>query len=127
MKTRITHRLSDQDTSHIIFQTSFGIGKTQWSGPGLKMGEPLDVELDLDEIFSWNRNIFPTHEVTSRISIVGNSTYITAELAHLTGDDCAALKLGNSIILIELDSPLPQQSGFVEIRATTIHLYPTNV
>lgn len=69
----------------------------------------------------------PSSEKTPKITAIADVTYITAELSQGADKECAALKLSDSIILIELDGQIPLQSGFVEVRAAKIHLYPTNI
>ena len=92
-----------------------------------KAGEIVDVAFDLDEVFSWGKNMTHSSEKTPKISAIANVTYITAELSQGADEKCAVLKISDSIILIELDGPIPQESGFVEVRAARIHLYPTNI
>ncbi|KTC19612.1 hypothetical protein AO391_15780 [Pseudomonas marginalis ICMP 9505] len=126
MKIRITEALFTDDTLLVGFRSSAGNGKALWIGTQPKIGDEVDVELDLDEVFSWGENLISSLRNTPHITVINEVTRITAEIIHGADEECAALKFGDSIILIELDEPIPQKSGFVEIRAKKIHLYPTN-
>lgn len=112
---------------HVSFQSPVGSGTALWSDSVPKAGEIVDMEFDLDEVFSWGKNMTHSSEKTPKISAIANVTYITAELSQGADEKCAVLKLSDSIILIELDGPIPLESGFVELRAAKIHLYPTNI
>lgn len=98
-----------------------------WSDPAPEIGEDLDVEFELDEVFSWQKNIMPSIEKTPQITFTNDTHSIIGKLIQDGDDSCAALKLGDSIILIELDEPIRQELDLVELRVNTIHLYPTNV
>lgn len=127
MKILITKKIFDNGVLHVKFHSPFGSGTALWDGIAPNISEILDVEFDLDEVFSWGKNITPSSEKTPKIAVTADVTYITAELTHGADEECSALRLGDSIILIELDGPTPQESGFVEVKAARIHLYPTNI
>jgi hypothetical protein len=127
MKIEITHSSLHHQATHVKFHSPFGNGIGVWRGIAPKLGELLDVELDIDEVFSWRKNIMPSSRKSPLITVINGTTHITAELIPGTSDECAALKLGDSIVLIELDGPLTQTSGFVELNATQIYLYTTGI
>ncbi|OPA90383.1 hypothetical protein BFW86_12140 [Pseudomonas fluorescens] len=127
MKIRITHLHEYQNAVHVKFHSLFGNGIAQWEGTTPNIGEHLDVELDMDEIFSLQRNIKSSSDKTPSISTLDGVTRITAEIIGGTDGELTALYLGNSIILIELDKPLPNKSGFVEVSTKKIRLYPTAI
>ena len=127
MKIRITEALSNEDTLLVGFHSPAGSGTGLWVGILPKIGDELDVEFDLDEIFSWGKNLIPSPRKAPYIQVTKKVTQITAEIIHSGDDECAALKFGESVILIELDEPIPLKSGFIEVRATKVYLYPTNI
>lgn len=127
MRIRIADVFEGKNTLIMRFHSPVGSGTALWNDAVPKSGDIVDVEFDLDEVFSWGKNMTPSSEKTPKIIAIGDSTYITAELFHSENEECTALRLGDSTILIELDGPIPQAPGFVEIRAARIQLYPTNV
>ncbi len=127
MKIRVTYVVSDQDILRVRFNSPFGDGVALWSDPAPEIGEDLDVEFELDEVFSWQKNIMPSIKNTPQITFTNDTHSIIGKLIQDGDDSCAALKLGDSIILIELDKPIRQELDLVELRVNTIHLYPTNV
>lgn len=127
MKIVVIDTFSYLNVLHVKFHSSFGDGTALWSDTAPKIGEIIDVEFDFEEAFSWNINVKPTAEKSSKIKMENSLIQITAELVQADEEGYVALKLGDSIILIELDGPIPQKSGFVELSATAIQLYPTHI
>lgn len=126
MKIQIIDLIPDHNELNVSFHSANGDGIALWKGATPEVGEVLDVEFDLDDIFSWGKNITPSSASTSKIENKNGVTFITAQLIQRAGDECAALKLGSSIILIELEVPIVYGSNFVEVRINRIYLYPTN-
>jgi hypothetical protein len=126
MKIRTTDVFSVQDTLCVEFSSLFGNGIAFWHGTKPNIGDVLDVELELDEVFSWKENIYLSSDTTPKITVNDGIQIITGELIN-DADGCAVLKIGDSVILVELDQPMPHELGFVDVRATAIHLYPTNI
>ncbi|MHA4977423.1 MULTISPECIES: hypothetical protein [Pseudomonas] len=127
MKIKIIEAMPDAETLLVSFHSPAGSGTALWVGIAPNLGDEVDVEFDLDEIFSWGKNITPSSSKVPKISHTNGVTQITAELIHASDKDCAALKLGGSVLLIELDGPVTQKSGYVDVRATRVLLYPTNI
>ena len=126
MKIKVTDVFSEKGTLRVKFNSPFGNATALWGGITLKIGETLDVELELDEIFSWGQNIMPSSGITPEITSENGAHKIIGELIQDADQRCAILKIGDSIALIELDKPITRKSRFVEVRATDIRLHPTN-
>jgi len=127
MKIQVTDIFFDKGTLQATFNSPFGKGTALWGAAPLKIGETLDVELELYEIFSWGQNIMPSSGKTPEIISVNGANKIIGELIQDTDQSCAILKLGDSIILIELDKPITREFRFVEVRASDILLLPTDI
>jgi hypothetical protein len=68
MKIKVTDVFSEKGTLRVKFNSPFGNATALWGGITLKIGETLDVELELDEIFSWGQNIMPSSGITPEIT-----------------------------------------------------------
>jgi len=55
MKIQVTDVHSDQGFLQVEFNSPLGNGTALWSGSMPKIAETLDVELELDDIFSWKK------------------------------------------------------------------------
>lgn len=126
MKILITEIFESQSELLVRFHSEIGNGIDLWNGVTPKTGDTLDVELDINEVFSWQKNIESSSTEASLITAINSTVQITAKLIQGANENCVALKLGDSIILIEIEESLPQKSCFVQITTTKLHLYPTN-
>lgn len=127
MKIRVREVLSIANAIRVHFHSSAGSGTALWMGIPPAIGEEHDVEFDLNEVFSWGKKLIPSSREAPHITVINGVTRITAQIVQNADEEWAALQLGDSIILIELDEPSTQESRFVEVKATKIHLYPTNI
>lgn len=126
MKIKVTDIFSDKDTVRVKFNSPFGNATALWSGTKLKTDEILDVELELNELFSWGQNIISSSVKTPEITSANGVHKIIGELIQDTDQSCSILKIGDSVILIEIDRPITGEPSFVEVIATNIFLHPTN-
>lgn len=126
MKIRITEVLHEMDTILVGFHSFAGSSTALWVGTAPTIGDEMDVEFDLDEVFSWGTNITTSTGKSPNISYLNGVTQITAELIQITNEECAALQFGDSVLLVEFDGPTTQRSGCVDLRASRVLLYPTN-
>lgn len=127
MKIRVIEVLTLENTLCVTFLSSAGRGTAEWFGINPTVGEELDVEFDLDEVFLLGKNLMSSGRESPFIDIVNSVTHITAEITKNTEEKWMALKLEDSLIVIELDEPLTQKTGFIEIIASRVQLHPTNV
>ena len=127
MKIRVTEVLSIENPLRVGFQTSVGSGTALWIGETPTIGEEQDVEFDLNEIFCWGKNLVPSLRSAPGINVINGVTQITAEIVQNAEEEWIALKLGDSLILIELDEPFTEPCDFVEARTTDVRLFPTNI
>ena len=113
--------------AYVDFSTLYGTGRSLFSSSTLEENQTYDVEINLDDDFIWNKNIIPSANCTPSIHFYSGKLFITAELVSNEEDDCSALRLGDSIILISSNKtgrPLPV---FVDIVAQETSLHPTNI
>ena len=114
-------------TLYVKFQSPSGNATALWSGTTPENNEILDVEFDLDDVFSWGKNIKLSNKKTPHITTINGVTQITAEVIKNQDEECAALKINDSIILIDLEKPMAEKTGWVQVSTARIRLYPTNI
>lgn len=127
MLVKINKLLCIEDILFVDFLSPAGSGNAVWVGVSPTAGDELDVEFDLDQVFSWGRNITPSSRTRPLITVINGVIHITAEIIQKVDEDWVVLKLEDSIILLGLEEPIIQKSGFVEVTTNKIHLYPTNI
>ena len=127
MIVKILNIFSHREKSYVNYETSAGRGVATWIGPIPKIGEYIDVEFDLNDIFCWKDNITQSPQHEEKIELIDSTTYITAELIFGHDGNCAALRIGSSIILIDLKEKPDNAPKYVNLKTTNISLYPTNI
>lgn len=60
MKVKISKTHHNQSQLLVEFDSPNGNGIALWNGPTPKTGHTLDVELDINETLSWQKNITPS-------------------------------------------------------------------
>ena len=127
MKIHITEAFSVKGTLYVKFQSPSGNATALWSGTAPENNEILDVEFDLDDVFSWGKNIKLSNKKTPHITTINGVTQITAEMIKNQDEECAVLKINDSIILIDLEKPIAEKTGCVQVSTARIRLYPTSI
>ncbi|WLI31107.1 hypothetical protein PSH61_08345 [Pseudomonas rhodesiae] len=112
MKIRITEAFSVEGTVYVKFQSLSGNATALWSGTAPKNNEILNMEIDLEDVFSWGKNIKPSNKKTPHITTINGVTQITAEMIKNQDEECSALKVNDSIILIDLEKPIAEKKGW---------------
>ncbi|MDY7535652.1 hypothetical protein RGV33_28925 [Pseudomonas sp. Bout1] len=101
---KITNVVSKSDVLEVSFHLLVGNGVALWAGTCSEIGKECEVEVSLDDIFYWGKNIKPSSKNVDRIYSAAGRTYLT-----------------------EIDKVPAQKPGYVDLITTQIHLYPTNV
>ncbi|WP_139834263.1 MULTISPECIES: hypothetical protein [unclassified Pseudomonas] len=117
------------DIAHVEFSTSYGEGLSNFIGPKPVENQAHDVEIDIEDEFTWNVNIFFSDKQSPSIYSSAEFLHITGELMDITADGCGVLRIGNSLALISLNPIHIEKTTpfFVEIKAKKTFLYPTNI
>lgn len=80
MRIHINQVREDQSELFVEFYSPNGNGIGLWNGTAPKIGDTLDVELDINEVFSWQKNIKYSSNRKPLITAINNTTQITAKI-----------------------------------------------
>jgi hypothetical protein len=111
----------------VVFKTAFGIGQADWVGDPPEPGVDVDVELDLDDDLIWGENLAPADRAGPSIDFDQGVLTVVGAPEAAAEDGTFALRLGDSIILLEakeLPKDLPE---FVRIKVRNAKAYATNI
>ena len=110
------------------FSTAFGNGVG--TVVGTKSNEPkIDVEIEIESVLQWGVDIVDTTSSSPRISFSDGITEINALVEFLHEDNLVSLRLGDSILSIEVDR-LPEEicaGHWVLLKISDLQLFPTNI
>jgi hypothetical protein len=127
MNNKILSIEPHQGQKLVKFEGSIGIGFGVWMGELPAQGESIDVEIDVDDDLKWGRNIIMTSENVSMIALKNNQFHFVAEVLSYEDDGCLSVRLGDGIILLDVEDAPNDIKGWVECRAESVKLYPTNM
>lgn len=127
MNIKILEVDNSQNIEKVKFKTPIGIGVGVWEGQLPIEGTSIDVEIDIDDIFDWGKNINTTNLDKSIITINGNQFNFVAEIISYEADNCLIVKLNKSIVLLDVENAPNNIQGWVEVKAENLKLYPTNL
>jgi len=126
MLVKITNVVSKGDVLEVSFHSLVGNGIALWVGTCPEIGKECEVEVSLDDIFCWGKNIKPSSKNVDQIYSAAGRTYVTAELISMD-DEHAAIRINGSIALIELNKAPKQKPAHVHLTTAAIYFYPTNL
>ena len=95
LKDKIDNRL-------INFKSDLGEGIAVWEGEQFLLNTSHDIELEVDDVFEWDKNIFLSESSIYKTDIIGNELFFNAKVISCEEDGVLVLSLGKDIIFIEL-------------------------
>lgn len=106
----------------INFSTNYGKGIGIWKGEEPQEGIECFVEIDIDDILKWQKDIVYFEENYS-ISYDSKKIYISGKFESIEDDGYTILRIEDSIIAIETTG-LPLEIGkFIKIACDNLFLY----
>ncbi|MBD9359194.1 hypothetical protein [Methylomonas fluvii] len=118
---------SSKGKKNIKFETPVGVGRGIWEGELLAAGQLIDVEIDVEDTLQWGVTLSISNNKTSGIALDNNGFSFVAEVVSYEGDGCLVIKLAESIILLDVNGMPSDIHGWVQGKADTVRLYPTNL
>lgn len=108
------------------FSSRIGVGVGLLNG-AVEIGDRLDVEINVDSVLSWARNIEGSDEIAPRMSIVGEKTEIVAKIESLDEDGIVTLRLDDDALLMVEVEDLPEdlnEHSFLRLMNVELQLFP---
>lgn len=109
----------------VNFKSTLGSASAAWTGPAPKRSQ-YEVEINFDDHFIWGENMWSSSEAPSIKLLPNNGLSITAELLPYDNDGCAAIKLENSVILIDTSGMPKDPPKALRLEVAHISLYPVD-
>jgi hypothetical protein len=109
---------------HVLFSCEFGTATGRWGGKEPPQASQVyDVELDVKEVLTWGRTIKPSTDAQPRFSDVGDRVRIQGLLDQQFEGDCASVKVGDSLLMIEAKGHPPPPGSPVVFEIHELWLY----
>lgn len=114
------------DSLWVDFDSAFGEGCGRWLGAPPQVAQVHEVELNLEEQFLWNHNLWAALRNEPHIKRDRQGLLLTGELLRRE-DDVVALAIGPSVVLLSLQDAPAQLPRFLSLVAREISLYPVEL
>ncbi|TBW47493.1 hypothetical protein EZI54_22675 [Marinobacter halodurans] len=111
----------------VEFYSCIGSGAGIWVGESPTLGQCIDIEFDIEDDFKWGENITTADNQKSMISVEKDCLRFVAQVVSYENDGCLTLKLGGTILFLDLDNAPMDLKGWIVGEAQSVKLYPTNL
>lgn len=126
MKINIKEIKSELSRNIVVFSTEFGSAKAIWQGDTPRPNLEYFVEMEISNILTWGRDIIRVDECSYSVGMEGDVLYFIGYIESIDDDGYTVIRLGDSIIAIEVDgNPFPQ-GVFVKVLANEVSLFNVN-
>jgi len=116
------------DEHKVEFTSALGCGAATWVGMPPRQGNTYDVEIDIDDIFQWGKNINISMQETSKIDVVGNNLLFFGKIISYEDDGLLTVKVGRYIIFLEVsDAPNEGENVTFYTLINNVSLHPVNL
>ena len=125
MKISIEEVICCNECYIVKFSTEFGNAVAFWKGDKPATNYNCHVELDINDILVWDRDIIKkTDNGNFTIRKENNNIFITGNLESVDDDGYSILRFGESIIPFMATGEYFEVGTGIEIRTKTISLSP---
>lgn len=116
------------DEHKVEFSSALGSGAATWVGMPPRQGNTYYVEIDIDDIFQWGKNINISMQETSEIDVVGNNLLFFGKIIAYEDDGLLAVKVGGDVIFLEVsDAPREGENVTFYTSINNVSLHPFNL
>lgn len=127
MLVRIEEVIRGLHGTLVRFSCSAGTAVAVWRGDEVRESESHDVELDINDVLRWGEDILAVQATVESVKTSDSSTSIVAALEFLDADGSGALRLCDSIVLVDTTGLAPARPKMVAISCEHLALFPTNI
>ncbi|MBU2674009.1 hypothetical protein EYY86_07745 [Hafnia paralvei] len=126
MKNIIVNEL---DGLLVGFESAIGYGIAFWAGKKPLSNPYKEIELDIDDHFEWEKDIYLINENEGSIKIRDNRLIFIAKIISYTDDGILIVSLDDDILFIEVSSVGDDIEGYVSFSTTPdkVTLYPVEL
>ncbi len=127
----IVKRIIERSKDRILiwFETKFGSGAAKWDGETPNVGSKYFVEFNINDKLLWGENINKITENKPLIDYQRNNLIIHGKIDQIYDDGVIVISLSpaSSIMLDVKKTDLIKVGDFIEIMASKVTLYNSNI
>lgn len=116
------------DEHKVEFSSALGSGAAIWVGMPPRQGNTYYVEIDIDDIFQWGKNINISMQENPKIDVVGNNLFFFGKIIAYEDDGLLAVKVGGDVIFLEVSDALREGENVTFYTSiNNVSLHPFNL
>jgi len=128
MKVVIKSYEKSNEEIKVEFSSKFGEGIASWQGVMPKEGISYDVELEIPNVLKWGKDIHRINSQLYSIQLLNNRVCFEGKLESFSEEDgCCAIRLGDSIILLETEGTPSEVQSFLRFETENVIIYEDNI
>ena len=106
------------------FSTEYGLARGKWAADAPVLQE-YNVEIEIEDTLFWNKNVLLNDCFEEQIAVAeNNQVVLKGKLESIDEDNCAVLRIKNSIILFVAEGEPFPIGTMIKIIVENISLYP---
>ncbi len=113
--------------TRVQFTALHGSAKGSWIGGSPYPSSYYDVELEIDEEFTIDRNMVKVLSHDFMISTENDHVVLQGRIESADADGVCTLRIGDSLVLLDVTGELPRVGDFVQVICSDILLFDTNI
>lgn len=127
MKIKVEQVLSEGGDTRVKFSSDYGYSSAIWASGAPTCGAQYDIEFEIDDDLVWGESISKATKDSETISFRQDNVVIIGTVLKFEADGCLSIRLGDNVILLDVEEMPDNISGLVECRASKVKLYSTNL
>jgi len=117
---------NNEQKGELKVESNYGKFNVLWDGELPSIGERVDVELDIDNNLTWDKDIYLAKNDELQIQQTKEKTVIQGRLEEVSNDGFTVLRLSDSIITFVAKGLALPINSIIQIKVSNIKAYPTN-
>lgn len=109
--------------NEVIFRTEYGKGKGKWGASERPPYGETDVEFEIEDELVWGNNVVLA-DGDAAMAISNQQVLFQGILESVDGDNCAVLRMKDSILLFVAKGQAFPVGSTIRIAAKDVTLYP---
>ena len=126
MKVKIEKVINEGSKNTVMFSTEYGNAKATWNGELPEANKEYFVEFEITDILVWQKNVTLSEKLKNVIGMENDAFYMIGFLESVEEDGYTVVRLGESIVSLEIEGNSLQQGTFVKVKADRLLLYDMN-
>ena len=123
MKVKILD-VQEESTGNIVsFCSEYGSASAIWMGRCPEKNSEYFVEIEIPEKLKWEKHIVVATEHSYALGSFSEGIYFVGVLEGVGEDGCCCLRVGDSIVLLEIEGGPIVEGVFVQIRTVIVIAY----